>query len=102
MSEHEFTKNFCRLVTLVDMTDEEVLEYFDVVQATVPAKLTVAYTDQDEKVTVNVIAYHGENDKYIYEIILDEQLDLDEGEQISDELAEIYDFDFDFETSLEI
>ena len=38
----------------------------------------------------------------IYEIVLQEQVDMTEGERISDLLAEAFDVDFDFETSLEI
>jgi hypothetical protein len=54
-------------------------------------------------VKVDVIAYTGaEQHQNIYEIILSEQLSLEEGEQISDLLLEEFEFDFEFETSMEI
>ena len=97
-----FIKHFCRLITDLDLEDDDVIEFFDIVQSVCPVKLITAYSD-DEIVKVDVIAYTGsEQHQNIYEIILSEQLSLEEGEQISDLLLEEFDFDFDFETSMEI
>jgi len=97
----EFSKNFCRLISVEELDDSEVAEFFDIVQSVIPTKMVVAYTD-DDKVKVNVTAYSSSDNKVIYEIVLDDQVNLDEGERISDMLAEEFDFDFDFETSMEI
>lgn len=98
----EFVKHFCRLVTEVDISDEDVIEYFDIVQSVVSVKMVSAHTEQDGKVSVVVTEYTGKNDLHIYEIVLSEQINLEEGEQISDLLGEEFDYDFEFETSMEI
>ena len=97
----EFQKYFCRLVTTHELDNDDVAEYYDIVQSIVSTKVVVAYGD-DDTVEANVLVYTGQNDSFIYEIVLNENVDLDEGEQISDELTEVFDFDFEFESSLEI
>ena len=97
-----FVKHFCRLITKQELDNEQVAEYFDIVQSIVPAKLVVGYTDDGERVSAEVMVYDGNNNLSIYEIVLAEQVDIDEGEDISDHLDQEFDFDFDFETSLEI
>jgi hypothetical protein len=101
--EHTFVKHFARLITDHELGNEDVAEYFDVVQSHVPAKLVIAYTNDHEMVSAEVTLYSTSEDRTIYEIVLTEQLDITEGEEIADELAEVFaDIDFDFETSLEI
>lgn len=99
----EFVKHFCRLITTEELSNDDVAEYFDIVQSIVPVKLVTAQSEDGEKFSAEVIIYNGTNSSFIYEIVLQEQINLDEGEDISDELAESFpDLDFDFETSLEI
>lgn len=100
MAELDYSKDYCRIVTSAPLDDEEVMLYYDIVQSVVHTKLMVGYSDND-KVSVQVIEYHSEHG-YIYEIALESQLSLDEGERISDLLAEEFDIDFDFESSIEI
>ena len=95
-------RHYCRLVVEHELDDQDVIEYFDIVQSIVPTKLVTAYTESDSKVSITVTAYTGEDDKYIYEILLGDSISLDEGEAISDTVAEEFDFNFDLETSLEI
>ena len=97
----EFSKYFCRLVTEHELDNDDVAEYYDVVQSIVTPKVVVAH-GEDGTVEANVIVYTGQNDTFIYEVVLNENVDLDEGEIISDELAEVFEFDFEFETSMEI
>ena len=97
-----FVKHFCRFITTEELDNNQVAEYFDIVQSVVPAKLVVGYTDDGERVSAEVVVYEGNNDLNIYEIVLQEQIDIDEGEDISDQLDQEFNFDFDFETSLEI
>lgn len=98
----EFVKHFCRLVTEVDLPDEDVIEYYDVVQSVVPVKMVTAHTEDEDVVSVVVTEYEGTGGLHIYEIVLHEQINLEEGEQISDMLSEALDVDFEFETSMEI
>ena len=101
--EHTFVKHLARLITDHELGNDAVAEYFDIVQSHVPAKLVVAYTDDHEMVSAEVTLYSTSEDRTIYEIVLTDQIDVNEGELIADELAEEFgDIDFDFETSLEI
>ena len=93
-------RNFCRLVTEIELDDEQIIHYYDIVQSIVTPKLVVGYTD-DDKVSVDVTAY-STDDGFLYEIILEEQINLDEGEQIADIMLAEFDFDFEFETSLQV
>jgi hypothetical protein len=99
-----FVKNFCRLITQEDLTDEQVIDFFDVVQSVVSTKILQAHSaDDSSSVAVDVISYTNSNNENIYEIVLDENIDEDEGNEISQLLlAEFADVDFDFEASVEI
>lgn len=97
----EFIKHFCRLITDQELDHNNVITYFDIVQSEVPVENIYGH-DEDDKFSVDVIEYENKNGSYVYEIILEEQLSLDQGERISDLLAEEIDVDFEFETSLEI
>jgi hypothetical protein len=98
----EFVKYFCRLVTTHELDNSDVAEYYDIVQSVVPTKLVTAVSDDGDSISAQVIVYEGENDYFVYEIILQEQVNLDEGETISDTLMQEVEYDFEFETSLEI
>lgn len=97
-----FVKHFCRLICQEELSKDDVIEYFEIVQSVASTKIVVAYDEEGDKVEAQVMVYDSENEDYIHEIILDSQLDLSEGEEISDLLSEEFEFDFDFETSLEI
>ena len=98
----DFIKHFCRLVTQDELDNKEVTQYFDIVQSVCPSKIVKAYSEDGTMIEANVTVYEANNDKTIYEIVLEQQLDLDEGEEVSDELGEEFpELDFEFETSLE-
>ena len=100
-----FVKHFCRLLTNKELDDSNVIEFFDIVQSVVSTKLITAYTaDSKEVVSVEVIAYADPNNRYknIYEIILSEVIDPEEGDNIAEQLSDAFDFDFDFEASIEV
>ena len=100
-----FIKHFCRLLTNHELSDEDVIEFYDVVQSIVPTKLVTAYTgDSQEVVSVEVIAYTDPDSatQNVYEILLQGDISPDEGDEISNELLNVFDFDFDFEASIEI
>jgi hypothetical protein len=95
-------KHFCRLSSTTELTDEQVITFFDIVQSVVPAKLVTAYADDlGEVVNVEVTAYTVQ-DRTIYEVLLEQDLDLADGDRISEELAKEFDFDFEFEASTDV
>lgn len=94
------------MLTRDELTDEEVIIYFDIVQSVVPTKLVTAYDEDKEQVGIEVIGYESEDDDgeiFIYEIILEEEIDADEGDEISKMLFDEFDdVTFTFEASIEI
>ena len=101
-----FTKQFARMLTREELPDEDVILFFDIVQSVVPTKLITAYDDEKQQVGVEVIAYTDEDDDgdmWIYEVILAEQIEADEGDEISKMLFEEFDdIKFTFEASVEV
>jgi len=77
-----FVKHFVRMLCREELSDQDVIVYFDIVQSVVPTKLLTAYDDEKSKVGVEVMAYTSEDDEgpmWIYEIICDEEVEA-EGE----------------------
>lgn len=89
-----------------ELTDEDVVIYYDIVQSVVPTKLLVAYDEDKQQVGVEVMAYTSEDDDgpmWIYEIVLEDEIEADEGDEISTELfKEFPDVQFTFEASVEV
>jgi len=94
------------MLTREELSDEDVILFFDIVQSVVPTKLITAYDDEKAKVGIEVIAYTDDDDDgdmWIYEVILAEQIDADEGDEISDMLFDEFDdVQFTFEASVEV
>jgi uncharacterized protein YrzB (UPF0473 family) len=94
------------MLTRDELTDEEVIIYFDIVQSVVSTKLITAYDEEKDQVGIDVIGYESEDDDgpiWIYEIVLDEEIDADEGDAISKQLFEEFDdVQFTFEASVEV
>ena len=88
----------------LDIDDVEV--FFDVVQSVVETKLITAYDEDKEEVGIEVISYSDEDNDgalFVYEIVLAEQIDPDEGDEISQQLFDEFDdITFTFEASIEI
>ena len=101
-----FIKHFARMLTREELSDEDVIVYYDIVQSVVSTKLITAYDDEKQQVGVEVMAYTSEDEDgemWIYEIVLDEEIDADEGDTISEQLFEEFDdIKFTFEASVEI
>ena len=101
-----FYKHFARMLTREELSDQDVMVYYDIVQSVVSTKLVKAYDDEKQTVGIEVMAYTSEDedgDMWIYEIILESQIDEEEGDEISKELAiEFEELDFSFEASLEV
>tara|TARA_Y100001972_G_C7626623_1_gene314327 strand:- start:61 stop:369 length:309 start_codon:yes stop_codon:yes gene_type:complete len=101
-----FYKHFARMLTRDELSDQDVMVYYDIVQSVVATKLVKAYDDDKKIVGVEVMAYTSEDeegDMWIYEIVLDEEIDADEGDAISEQLFDEFDdVKFTFEASVEV
>lgn len=101
-----FTKHFVRILTREELSDEDVMVYHDIVQSVVPTKLLTAYDEEKQQVGIEVIGYTSEDDEgdmWIYEIVLVEEIDAEEGDEIAEVLfKEFDDVQFTFEASVEI
>jgi hypothetical protein len=100
-----FKKHFARIVCRQELENDDVELFFDVVQSVVETKLITAYDQDKEEVGVEVISYVSEDDNglFIYEVILAEEIDSEEGNDISYALfQEFDDTTFTFEASIEI
>lgn len=101
-----FIKHFVRMVTRDELNQDDIVTYFDIVQSVVPTKLVVGIDDENGKVAVDVIQYDSndeDGDLFIYEIVLENQIDPDEGDVISDMLFDEFDdIEFTFEASIEM
>lgn len=94
------------MLTREELSDNDVIVYYDIVQSVVPTKLLTAYDEEKQQVGVEVMAYTSnddEGDMWIYEVILEDEIDAEEGDEISDMLfQEFDDVKFTFEASVEI
>ena len=101
-----FIKHFVRMLTREELSDEDVIVYHDIVQSVVPTKVLTAYDEEKEQVGIEVIGYTSEDsegDMWIYEIILVDEIDAEEGDKISEVLFdEFEDIQFTFEASVEV
>jgi len=102
-----FVKNFVRWNTREEIEEEDIIEYFDIVQSVCASKIVKGITDDAKKVAIDVVIYTDEDETgtiFIHEIVLDEEIDEIEGNAISDELALTFpDLEnFTFEASIEI
>lgn len=101
-----FIKYFTRMITREELVDEDVIEYFDIVQSIVSTKLLTAYDEEKKQVSIEVISYTDEDkdgDLFVYEIVLDEEITPEEGDEISSILfGEFDNITFSFEASIEI
>ena len=101
-----FTKHFVRMLTREELSDEDVMVYHDIVQSVVPTKLLTAYDEEKQQVGIEVIGYTSEDDEgdmWIYEIVLVEEIDAEEGDEISEILFDEFDdVQFTFEASVEV
>tara|TARA_R100000353_G_scaffold144643_1_gene103655 strand:+ start:187 stop:495 length:309 start_codon:yes stop_codon:yes gene_type:complete len=101
-----FVKHFVRFNTREQLEDSMVIEYFDVVQSVIPTKLITGISSEGDKVSVDVLIYNdmdNEGELFIHEIILEEDIDPEEGNEISEELADLFpEIQFTFEASIEV
>jgi len=86
-----FVKHFVRMITPEQLDDDEVVDFYDIVQSHVPTKLVSAFTDDEEIVAVEVTHYDSDDGRNIYEIVLKEQMSESEGMDVAQELSDEFD-----------
>ena len=67
-----FIKNFARFNTRVELDEDDIIEYFDIVQSVVSSKIVKGVTDDARKVAIDVVIYTDEDEHgsiYIHEIV---------------------------------
>lgn len=101
-----FIKHFVRFNTREQLEDSDVIEYFDIVQSIIPTKLITGISSDGDKVSVDVMIYNDADDEgelFIHEIFLENDIDEEEGDEISDELSDMFpELQFTFEASIEV
>ena len=101
-----FTKNFARMVCREQLNDDEVELFFDIVSSVVATKIVTGYDENTDEVEIEVLSFEDSDqngDLFVYEIILDEEIDPSEGDEISEQLfTEFDDITFTFEASIEV
>lgn len=101
-----FIKHFVRILTREELEDSDVAVYHDIVQNVIPTKVLTAYDEEKEQVGIEVIAYTSEDEEglmWVYEVVLENEIDAEEGDQIAEMLFDEFDdVKFTFEASIEI
>lgn len=101
-----FIKHFVRFNTREQLEDSDVIEYFDIVQSIIPTKLITGISSDGDKVSVDVMIYNDADDEgelFIHEIFLENDIDEEEGDDISGELSDMFpELQFTFEASIEV
>jgi hypothetical protein len=101
-----FTKHFVRFNTREQLQDSDVIEYFDIVQSVIPTKLVTGISSDGDKVSIDVMIYNDMDDEgelFIHEIVLEDDIDSAEGDEISEELSDLFpETQFTFEASIEV
>jgi len=101
-----FTKHFVRFNTREQLEDSDGIEYFDVVQSIIPTKLVTGISSDGDKVSIDVMIYNDMDDEgelFIHEIVLEDDIDSTEGDEISEELSDLFpETQFTFEASIEV
>mgnify|MGYP003322327252 CR=1 FL=1 len=56
-----FIKNFARFNTREELSEDDIIEYFDIVQSVCASKIVKGVTDDAKKVSIDVIIYTDED-----------------------------------------
>ena len=89
------------MLTREELSDEDVMVYYDIVQSVVPTKVFASFDSNGNKVKAEVVHYESD-DVEVYEVLTEEDISAEEGTKIADILAEELDVvDWDFEASTE-
>ena len=65
-------------ICLKELEEDDIIEYFDIVQSVCASKIVKGITDDAKKVSIDVVIYTDEDEAgaiFIHEIVLDEEID---------------------------
>lgn len=94
-------KHFVRIVTEDEISRDDVVDFFDVVQSVVPTKVFSSFDGSGNKIKAEVVHYESD-DVQVYEVLTEEDITQEEGTEIANILAEeLKVVDWDFEASTE-
>ena len=75
-------------------------------QSVIPTKLVTGISSDGDKVSIDVMIYNDMDDEgelFIHEIVLEDDIDSAEGDEISEELSDLFpETQFTFEASIEV
>jgi hypothetical protein len=95
-------KHFARLVTEDELSDQLAQQVVDAISSVVESKTVWTITD-DGRQEVDFVVYQDDDDgAWVYEVVLEADVDEGEGDRISGLIEEILDQDFDFEISTDV
>ena len=57
-----FVKNFVRWNTREELPEEDIIDYFDIVQSVCASKIVKGVTDDAKKVSIDVVIYTDEDE----------------------------------------
>ena len=94
-------KHFVRIVTENEISRDDVVDFFDVVQSVVPTKVFSTFDGSGNRIKAEVVHYESD-DVQVYEVLTEEDITQEEGTEIAKILAEeLKVVDWDFEASTE-
>ena len=94
-------KHFVRIVTEDEISRDDVVDFFDVVQSVVPTKVFSSFDGSGNRIKAEVVHYESD-DVQVYEVLTEEDITQEEGTEIANILAEeLKVVDWDFEASTE-
>ena len=94
-------KHFVRIVVEDEISRDDIVDFFDIVQSVVPTKVFSSFDSSGNKVKAEVVHYESD-DVQVYEVLTQDDISAEEGTQIAKILAEELDVpDWDFEASTE-
>ena len=94
-------KHFVRIVTENEISRDDIVDFFDVVQSVVPTKVFSSFDGSGNRVKAEVVHYESD-DVQVYEGLTEEDITKEEGTEIAKILAEeLKVVDWDFEASTE-
>ena len=81
-------KHFVRLVCEKEISRDDIVDFFDIVQSVVPTKVFQSFDGNGNKVKAEVVHYESDGVE-VYEVLTEEDISQAEGTQIAEILAEV-------------
>ena len=81
-------KHFVRIVVEKEISRDDIVDFFDIVQSVVPTKVFQSFDGNGNKVKAEVVHYESD-DVQVYEVLTEEDISAEEGTKIADALETI-------------